>query len=163
MNWQAFQEAAPQLARLAAERFARHGIAFLGTLRQDGYPRISVVEPLLTPEELLLGLMWRSTKALDLFHDARCTLHSVITSGEGTEGECKLYGRATEAADPTLQADHQRRFRAHWGAAAPQAFHVVALDIERAAFVTYDLTNGQMLVTHWDPTHGLRETRRPYP
>jgi hypothetical protein len=163
MNWQAFQEAAPQLARLAAERFAQHGIAFLGTLRQDGYPRISVVEPLLTPEELLLGLLWRSTKAVDLFHDARCTLHSAVTSGEGTEGECKLYGHATEATDPARQADHQRRFRAYWGADAPEAFHVVALDIERAAFVTYDLTGGEMLVARWDPALGLRETRRPYP
>src|SRR5258708_15319547 len=102
MHWNTFRETAPTLAHVAAARFARSGVAFLGTLRQDGSPRISPVEPLLAPEDLLLGLMWHSTKALDLLRDPRCTLHSAITSLEGTGGECKLDGRATEAADPVV-------------------------------------------------------------
>ncbi len=148
---------------MAAERFARSGVALLGTLRQDGSPRISPVEPLNAPEDLLLGLMWRSTKAVDLLRDPRCTLHSAITSVEGTEGECKLAGRATEAANPLVQAEQHRLFREHWGGHAPTEFHVFALDIERAAFITYDLASSEMFLTRWDPDHGLRETRRPYP
>jgi Pyridoxamine 5'-phosphate oxidase len=163
MHWKTFREEAPEVARLAQERFARSGVALLGTLRRDGSPRISPVEPLLTPEDLLLGLMWRSTKALDLLRDPRCTLHSAITSLEGTEGEIKLDGHATEAADPVVAAEHQRILRAHWGADAPTTFHVVALDIERAAFITYDLASSEMLVTRWDPARGVHETRRPYP
>ena len=163
MNWKAFQQAAPRLAGVTAERLTRSGVALLGTLRRDGSPRISPVEPLLTQEELLVGLMWHSTKALDLLRDPRCTLHSAIASLEGTEGECKLGGRATEAADPVARVDHQRIFREHWGADAPAAFHVVALEIERAAFIMYAPASGEMLVMAWDPTHGLKETRRPYP
>src|SRR5262245_2160579 len=131
MNWKTFREAAPELARSAEERFARSGVALLGTLRREGSPRISPVEPLIAAEDLLLGLMWHSTKALDLQRDPRCTLHTAITSLEGTEGECKLDARAAEASDPAVQAAHQHIFRAHWGEDAPSAFHVVALDIER--------------------------------
>jgi hypothetical protein len=163
MNWKTFREAAPELARLAEERFALSGVALLGTLRRDGTPRISPVEPLIAAENLLLGLLWRSTKALDLQRDPRCTLHSAITSLEGTEGECKLDGRAAEAPDPAIQAAHQRIFREHWGAVAPTAFHVVALDIERAAFIVYAPASSELLVTRWDPIQGMRETRRPYP
>jgi hypothetical protein len=163
MKWKAFRETAPALALRAEERFARSGVALLGTLRQDGSPRISPVEPLIALEELLLGLMWRSTKALDLRRDPRCILHSAISSVEGTEGECKLTGRATEAVEPAVQTERLRVVREHWGRHAPTAFHVVALDIERAAFITYDLASSEMLVTRWDPDHGLRETRRPYP
>src|SRR5258708_15553102 len=163
MHWNTFRETAPTLAHVAAARFARSGVAFLGTLRQDGSPRISPVEPLLAPEDLLLGLMWHSTKALDLLRDPRCTLHSAITSLEGTEGECKLDGRATEAADPVVQAEHQRRFREHWGGHAPTALQGFALDIERAAFLTYDLATSGRLLTRWDRAHRPRGTRRPRP
>lgn len=163
MNWRTFREAAPALARLAEERFARSGVALLGTLRRDGSPRISPVEPLIAAEDLLLGLMWHSTKALDLQRDPRCTLHSAITSLEGTEGECKLDGRAAEALDPAVKAARQRIFREHWGGEAPTAFHVVALDIERAAFILYVPASHQMRVSQWDPIQGVRETRRRYP
>jgi hypothetical protein len=163
MNWKTFQETAPDLARLAEERFERNGVALLGTLHKDGSPRISPVEPLLANGELLLGLLWQSTKAFDLLRDARCTLHSAITSLEGTEGECKLDGRAIQAIDPVVRSTHEDIFRQHWAEQAPQFFHVFALDVEHAAFITYDLTSGEMVVKRWDPQHGLRETRQPYP
>lgn len=163
MNWKTFQETAPELARLAEERFVRNGVALLGTLHKDGSPRISPVEPLLAEGELLLGMMWHSTKALDLLRDPRCTLHSAITSLEGSEGECKLDGRATQATDPVLQSTHLSIFRQHWAEHAPQRFHVFALDVEHAAFITYDLVSSEMLVTRWDPQQGLRAARQTYP
>jgi hypothetical protein len=163
MNWKSFQEMVPQLARLTGERFGRNGVALLGTLHKDGSPRISPVEPLFAEGELLVGLMWHSTKALDLLRDPRCTLHTAITSLEGTEGECKLDGRATEATDPVLQSQHLSIFRQHWAEHAPQRFHVFALDVEHAAFITYDLATSEMLVKLWDPQQGLSERRQPYP
>ena len=45
MRWSEFQKSAPDLARLAEERFARTGVAILGTIRKDGSPRISAIEP----------------------------------------------------------------------------------------------------------------------
>jgi hypothetical protein len=163
VNWKTFQETAPQLASLAEERFARTGVALLGTLHQDGSPRISPVEPLLAEGELLLGLMWHSTKALDLLRDPRCTLHTVITSLEGTEGECKLNGQAREASDPVVHSQHQDAFRQHWAEHAPARFHVFALEVEHAAFITYEPARGEMRVQRWDPLLGLRESRQPYP
>ncbi|MGO8950445.1 MAG: pyridoxamine 5'-phosphate oxidase family protein [Ktedonobacterales bacterium] len=163
MNWKTFQETAPELASLAEERFARSSVALLGTLHKDGSPRISPVEPLLAEGELLLGMMWHSTKALDLLRDPRCTLHTVITSLEGTEGECKLNGQAREASDAVVHSQHQDAVRQHWAEHAPARFHVFALEVEHAAFITYEPARGEMRVQRWDPLRGLRESRQPYP
>jgi hypothetical protein len=107
--------------------------------------------------------MWHSTKALDLLRDPRCTLHTVITSLEGTEGECKLDGRAAQATDPVVQIEHQAIFRQHWADQAPQRFHVFALDVEHAAFIIYDPAKSEMRVLRWDLQQGLRESQTPYP
>jgi hypothetical protein len=107
--------------------------------------------------------MWHSTKALDLLRDPRCTLHRAITSLEGTEGECKLDGRATEATDPVVRSEHQDIFHHHWAEQAPKRLHAFALDVEHAAFITYDPTSNQMRVLRWDPRQGLRESWTPYP
>ena len=52
------------------------------------------MEPLVFEDELALGMMWRSMKALDLQRDARCVVHSTISDKNGHEGEFKVYGRA---------------------------------------------------------------------
>ena len=44
MNWARFTEATPELAELGRERFARHDLCLVGTLRRDGSPRISPCE-----------------------------------------------------------------------------------------------------------------------
>lgn len=69
MNWSGFREAAPALAEKAEELFDRSGVILLGTIRKDGSPRISPVEPLIVDGDLYLGMMWQSLKALDLMHD----------------------------------------------------------------------------------------------
>ena len=99
-TWGEFAEAAPELASLGEAQFARTGLALVGTLRRDGWPRISPVEPFITGGQLYLGMMWRSVKALDLLRDPRCTVHSTVSNRDGTEGEFKVYGRAVEVTDP---------------------------------------------------------------
>jgi hypothetical protein len=163
MNWKTFQETVPELARFAQERFARSGVALLGTLHADGSPRISPIEPLLAEEELLLGMMWCSTKAMDLLRDPRCTLHTAMSSLEGTEGECKLDGQARVVSDPLAHSLHEDAFRRHWAEHAPTRFHVFALDVERAAFMSYAPDRGEMRVVRWDLRRGLSEDRKPYP
>ena len=81
MNWDEFQKEAPELADFGRERLERSGLVLVGTLRKDGWPRISAVEPLITDGQLYLGMMWRSRKALDLLRDPRCTLHPWPASG----------------------------------------------------------------------------------
>lgn len=45
MLWRELETAAPEIARLGKERLDQAGVALLGTVRKDGSPRISPVEP----------------------------------------------------------------------------------------------------------------------
>src|SRR5688572_25448622 len=101
MKWSEFAAACPRFATLGEESFDRFGLLLLGTLRRDGWPRISPVEPVITDDgELELGMIWQSKKALDLLREPRCHLHSVVTDRNGTEGEFKLWGRARDLSTP---------------------------------------------------------------
>ena len=61
-------------------------LTLVGTLRHDGWPRISPVEALVWNGQLYLGMMWRSLKARDLLRDPRCVVHTVVTDPTGAEG-----------------------------------------------------------------------------
>lgn len=94
------EEEAPELAQWTHERFAASGLSLVGTLRTDGWPRISPVEPLVSEGQLYLGMMPRSMKSLDLARDSRCLVHSTITDKDGGDGEVKLYGHGRRIDDP---------------------------------------------------------------
>jgi hypothetical protein len=53
------------------ERFEATGLGLLATLRADGSPRVSGLEPLFALGELWFGMMPESRKALDLLRDPR--------------------------------------------------------------------------------------------
>ena len=91
--WGQFAERDPELAALGEAQLARTGLALVGTLRRDGWPRISPVEPFIVDGNLYLGMMWKSRKALDLIRDPRCVVHSTVVDRKGSEGEFKVYGR----------------------------------------------------------------------
>ena len=135
VTWQQFGARAPELAALGEAQFARTGLALVGTLRRDGWPRISPVEPFIVEGQLYLGMMWRSVKALDLLRDPRCVVHSTVSNRDGTEGEFKVYGRAVEVNDP----EERRRFGDAVFAAIgfrPEEpeFHCFAISIESVVF-----------------------------
>ena len=64
VTWGQFAERDPELAALGEGQLARTGLALVGTLRRDGWPRISPVEPFIVDGNLYLGMMWQSRKAL---------------------------------------------------------------------------------------------------
>src|ERR1700722_750317 len=97
--WADFAGPAPELAARGLARFDATGLSLIGTLRRDGSPRISAVEPFIFDGQLALGMMFRSMKALDLLREPRCVVHSTISNKDGTEGEFKVYGRAAAVAD----------------------------------------------------------------
>src|SRR3972149_7056282 len=99
MNWAEFAEAASELARWGEERFKGTGLALVGTIRRDGLPRISSVEPLVVDGQLYLGMMWRSRKALDLLRDPRFLVETTVRDREDRSGELKLRGRAADVQD----------------------------------------------------------------
>jgi hypothetical protein len=160
MSWGALEEAAPEIARLGKERFETAGVALLGTLRADGSPRISPVEPFLTPGELLFGVMPWSGKARDLERDPRCVLHSAVTGSDAGEGELKLYGRAVEVEDEELRGVVPD---AWWVSRPREDARVLSLAIEQAAFLSWDAANAEMTAREWSPARGFCERRRGYP
>src|SRR5918912_4316677 len=104
MRWEEFAAACPELAALGKERLRTRELCLVGTLRRNGYPRISPVEPEFVDDELMLGMMWRSPKALDVLRDPRLVVHSVVADRMGTDGDFKLYGRAVDVADTNRRA-----------------------------------------------------------
>ena len=135
MTWGQFSEQDSELAKLGEDQFTRTGLALVGTLRRDGWPRISPVEPFIVGGELYLGMMWRSRKALDLLRDPRCVVHSTVSDRMGSEGEFKVYGRAVEVKD----LDERKRFRnavfeaIGYRPEEPE-FHCFSIDIESVVF-----------------------------
>ena len=106
VSWGDFEARAPRLAALGSERFERTRVAILGTVRADGSPRISPIEPVLANGRLLLGAM-PSLKRGDLERDPRCALHSSISDVNGSEGEFKIHGRAILAGDEIRDAEYE--------------------------------------------------------
>jgi Pyridoxamine 5'-phosphate oxidase len=159
LSWRVFEDAAPHLAEVGRERFERLGLALLGTLRHDGSPRISPIEPHIAADHLLFGVM-RSAKRHDLEHDARCTLHSLVTDPNGSDGEFTIHGRAILVVDPALRDLPEV---AWWRAFPADAATVYSLDVESAAFVRWDMSGGQVSIESWTAAGGVGATRRPYP
>jgi Pyridoxamine 5'-phosphate oxidase len=159
MNWRDLEETAPEIAQLGRERLDQARVALLATLRKDGSPRISPIEPHLSQGHLIFGAMSWSLKTRDLLRDPRCVLHSAITGPDNGEGELKLYGRAT-AVDDQIRDGCQEGW---WLERPADAATVFALNIEQATLISWDTGHGQMTVRQWSPRRGLTETRRSYP
>ena len=146
MSW---GELPPELAR--ADLL---GLAYLGTLRADGRPRLGPVEAHLLQGRLLVGVMPRSLRARDLARDPRCTLQSAVAGADSAEPELKLYCRVVEARGEPPGA---------WWAGRAADASVYELVIDEAALVEWDLERGLMTVTSWSPARGTRTATRPYP
>ena len=114
-TWSEAETAAPQLAADVRARFEATGLGFLATLRRDGWPRISGIEPLFFDGELWLGMMPGSRKAADLRRDPRFALHAASTDTQVTEGDAKLGGRAVEVTEAAEHARYARAFKDHTG------------------------------------------------
>jgi hypothetical protein len=137
MRWAEFAVAVPELAKLGEERLRSRELCLVGTLRRNGWPRISPVEPEFVGEELMLGMMWRSPKALDLLRDPRIVVHSTLNDRHDLSGDFKLYGRAVAVDDEPRRNAYRAAVRARIDWEPEEPFHVFALDIESAGFVTF--------------------------
>lgn len=159
MNWDELERAAPIIAQLGKKQLNRTRVALLGTLRRDGSPRISPIEPYLSQGHLVFGGMSWSRKTNDLMRDPRCALHSAITSPDSGEGELKLYGRAT-VAESAIRDGCQDG----WWLERPRSVATVfVLDIEEAAFISWALGEGKLIVRRWSLEGGYTEKERSYP
>jgi hypothetical protein len=153
MSWQLFAAAAPDLAEVAQEQFGPGRVAVVGTIRADGSPRISNIEPRIVEGELYLGMMWQSRKALDLLRDPRLLLRNAVCTSTGDEVEITLRGRAVEVLD----SDFRERYAAAFSEWQERRFHLFAIQIESAALIRYG--QGQQSVKLWPQGE---EFTRPY-
>ncbi|HEX3650523.1 MAG TPA: pyridoxamine 5'-phosphate oxidase family protein, partial [Pseudonocardiaceae bacterium] len=105
-TWQEFTEAAPRIAAIFTRRHAATGnLCLLATLRSDGFPRISPIEPRMFEGELWLVGMPKTTKFHDLARDPRFCLHTATVDTEVRDGDAKLWGVVHDVPDRAL---HQR-------------------------------------------------------
>jgi hypothetical protein len=158
-SWLEVEQAAPRIAQAGHARLAQARVALLGTLRSDGSPRISPVEPYFTRGQLIFGVMAWSSKARDLRRDPRCVLHSTISGPDAGEAELKLYGLAAAASDPLRDACQE----AWWLHEPRAAADIFLLDVTEAMLIEWDLERGQMASTSWSPRRGLWQQARSYP
>lgn len=160
-TWSEFADAAPRIATIFARRHAATGhLCMLATLRSDGFPRISPIEPKLFEGQLVLTGMPRTTKFFDLARDPRFCLHTATVDTQVADGDAKLWGTVTDVPDPAL---HQRF--AAW------LFEDTGFDLrgqEFEHFYTADLTgassvevgDGHLDVTIWKPGEPERVVRK---
>jgi hypothetical protein len=155
MRWGEFARECPELAALARDWIADRHIMLLGTLRRDGSPRISAVECDLIDDDLCTGMIWQSTKALDLERDPRMTVHSLPPGLSNPEGDLKLYGRAVAVTEPERRRAYEETLyrRLSWRPEEP--YHLFALDIAAAGFVRF--IGDSRDVRYWRVGTGMRQ------
>ena len=137
LTWAELEEAAPEIAAYGFDLLTRFQFVFVGTLTKEGAPRVNPCEAYVIDGHLLLNMMPRSLKALDLRRDPRIYVHTPVTSKEGAEGEFKLAGRAPVLEDEQLRRKLDDLFwqMIQWRPAADS--HYFEVLAERVAYHRY--------------------------
>jgi predicted pyridoxine 5'-phosphate oxidase superfamily flavin-nucleotide-binding protein len=150
--WSEFATAAPTIAEVFRRRHAATGnLCMLATLRRDGFPRISPIEPRFFDDRLWIVGMPKTTKFADLGRDPRFCLHTATVDTHVSEGDAKLWGEVVDHRDPALAL-----------AFAQDLFDETGFDIREMEFghfyaaritgaSTVAVGNNEMRVTVWRP------------
>src|SRR5437764_15418947 len=150
MRWADLEAKQPRLGELGRTKLAGPGVVLVATIRRDGSPRVSPVEPLFWDGDLWLSMGWKSRKATDLRRDPRILVHSIVTNPSGTEGEYKLRGRALPEEDPEVQAEFSRQVTQRLGW-APEIgkFHLFRVDVDDVTFIHWDEATNDQCIARW--------------
>jgi|SRR5690554_2265400 hypothetical protein len=165
-TWTEFADEAPELAELAERRLVATKLMMLATLRRDGFPRISPMEPVVVDGRLSLhhGRLWLammpgSTKSRDLQRDGRFALHTATVDTQVTEGDVKMWGTATPLSDPATLA----RFSDDIFESTGYRFEVGqfdAFDVDLLGASSVQVRGETMVVRTWRPGAGVRVDER---
>ena len=158
MQWAAFEVAAPELAALGLAGLREQNLCLVGTLRADGWPRISPNEVYFVDGQLMLQMMRNSRKAHELERDARLTVMTPQCDREATRGDFKIYGRAVTITDPEVRRRYGDTIFAAIGWRPLDPYPLFAVDIERAAYI--DCTDDRRLM-RWSAAGGLEKLVHP--
>jgi nitroimidazol reductase NimA-like FMN-containing flavoprotein (pyridoxamine 5'-phosphate oxidase superfamily) len=159
-SWNEAAAAAPELAAAVRARFEATGLGYLATLRADGSPRLSGVEPSFWNGELWLGMMPDSRKALDLRRDPRFALHAANIDKEVKEGDARVSGRAVEVDDDETKRGMGAAFAAETGFDPNEhgPFHLFRADLTE--LYTLRAAGDHLVLEFWSPDAGLRTIDR---
>ncbi len=160
-SWAEFVANAPRIADVFGRRHAAAGgLCLLATLRSDGFPRISPLEPRMFEGQLWLGGMPNTLKFRDLSRDPRFSLHTATVDTHVNEGDAKLWGVVHNVRDPAL---HQRY--AEW------LFESTGFDLRGQAFTDFyaadlagassvEVRDGHLDIRIWKPGQPERVVRK---
>jgi hypothetical protein len=98
-SWAQFEKDAPDLAAKVKALFDAKVHKVLGTLRQDGSPRLSGSECVFRDGELEIGSMFGALKAKDLQRDPRFSLQSGTVDPPDWQADARISGRMVEITD----------------------------------------------------------------
>ena len=158
MRWSELERQQPRFAALGRARLIEPDVVLVGTIRRDGTPRISPVEPLLWEGELWLSMLHGSLKAADLIRDSRVLVHGIVTSRDGAAGEYKVRGRAImeDSLDRHRGYADEVTARIGW-TPQPGRFHLFEVDVADVTFIRYQEETGDQFVARWpDATEFVR-------
>lgn len=160
-SWQELTQDAPRIAAIFTRRHAATGnLCMLATLRSDGFPRISPMEPHFFEGRLWLIGMPDTTKFRDLQRDPRFCLHTATVDTQVSDGDAMLFGVVDDVHDTAL---HQRFAVALFEETGldlrGQDFdHFYAADLTGASAV--EVGEGHLDITVWKPGAPERVIRK---
>jgi hypothetical protein len=150
MRWREFEAQQPALAGVGVRKLTDPGVVLVATIRRDGSPRVSPVEPLLWDGDLWLSMGLGSYKAADLRRDPRILVHSIVTSRNGQDGEYKVRGTAVQEADPATQARYAEQVVTRLGwQPEPGKFHLFRVEVGDVTFIRWDDATNDQYLTRW--------------
>jgi len=119
---------------------------------------VNPVEAYVVDGHLLVNMIPRSLKALDLLRDPRMYVHAPVTAKSG-DPEFKLAGRAIVLEDAALRGKLDDLYweMIEWRP-LPDS-HYFELLAERAAYVTYG--DRKQIALRWNAGDGVTRTEKP--
>ena len=157
VEWNVFAREAPRIAEVFVRPHKVTGnLCFLATLRSDGSPRISPMEPRILEGRLVLVGMPNTKKFRDLDRDPRFSLHTATVDPHLGDGDAKVWGEARNVQDQELHARFAEDLFAESGfdlrGQKFDPFYVADL----AGASSVEFRDGQLTISIWKPGEGER-------
>lgn len=158
-RWDDVIKEAPDLAAAVQARFEATGLGLLATLRKDGSPRMSGIEPLFWDGDLWLGMMSDSRKSTDLRRDPRLGLHAATVDKELKDGDAKVYGRGVDVTDAAEKERFANRLT-EVNDFDPGEFDLWRVDVTEVSSIRPGEPHDHLLIEWWRPGEDVHRHQR---